>query len=205
MQNFENELIQIRPEPQGRWSRIHPRYEHHDGCIVDLGCLGWNENFNKFNGQNWSGFFYGKKRVIGVDPQEEPNEHSDFFKGFISPTFTGKADLSTSGEAGIMIKSETGKYDVITWKDFKDKFNIGAISILKINIEGSEWDLIESFTEDDFKEIDQISISFHNFVPEFKGSYYEERTKSCITKIINNNYHVIDMNVPSNWRLFLKF
>ena len=49
---MENELIQIRPKWDAYnngidvnvWSKIHPRFMEHDGCIVDLGCLGWKSN-----------------------------------------------------------------------------------------------------------------------------------------------------------------
>ena len=82
--NVENELVQIRPSWYARgpnedvniWSRVHPRFNIHDGCIVDLGCLGWNKSFEDIESDNWAGYFFGKKKVIGVDPQESPKEHS---------------------------------------------------------------------------------------------------------------------------------
>ena len=144
MIDLEKELIQIRPSwyPHGNnldvniWSRVHPRYADHKGCIVDLGCLGWNKDFNDKTSDNWAGYFFGKKRVIGVDPQENPNPNAELFKGFIS-SFSGKANLSNNGISGSMIKSSSGDYDVLTWTDFKRKFSIDSISILKINISGS--------------------------------------------------------------------
>ena len=205
--NIKHELIQIRPswfisgQDVNVWSRVHPRFEAHDGCIVDLGCLGWNNNFEDVTSDNWAGYFFGKKKVIGVDPQEGPNEHSELFKGFIS-IFTGKADLSSNGIAGSMIPNETGVYDVITWSDFKLKYNIKSISILKVNIEGSEWDLFDSF--DDFDSIDQICVSFHNtHVSQFNNEIYHKRTEECIAKIIKNNFTMIDLDIYG-WRLFLK-
>jgi hypothetical protein len=205
--DIKNELIQIRPswyinpnQDVNIWSRIHPRFDRHNGCIVDLGCLGWNKNFDDITSDNWAGYFFGKKKVIGVDPQENPNEHSELFKGFIS-TFTGKANLSSNGIGGAMIPNEMGEYDVITWSDFKSKFNIKSISILKVNIEGSEWDLFDSF--DDFDSIDQICVSFHNFLPQFNNQNYNKKTEECIDKIIKNNFTMIDLDIYG-WKLFLK-
>lgn len=209
----EQELIQIRPQwyahgngngDVNRWSKIHPRFEKHEGCIVDLGCLGWNKNFKDKTSDNWAGYFFDRKRVIGVDPQELPNDRSELFKGFISD-FTGKANLS-SEEAGHqlrMIRSSDGKYNVMTWKDFRSKFKIESISILKINIEGSEWGLIDSFNNEDLEDIDQICISFHNFLPQYSNDLYAEKTQRCVDKITDNNYTMIDLGIYG-WKVFLK-
>ncbi len=83
-------------------------------------------------------------------------------------------------------KSSNGNYEVLSWKDFKKKFAINSISILKINIEGSEWDLIDCFDDEDFYEIDQICVSFHYWLPEFQRDGVL-RTKMNINKIINTN------------------
>jgi hypothetical protein len=201
-----NELIQIRPSwyvgnrDVNIWSRVHPRFEEHNGCVVDLGCLGWNKKFQEITSDNWTGYFFGKKRVIGIDPQEVGNEYSELFKGFIS-TYTGKANLTSNGIAGAIIPDENGEYNVITWSDFKSKFDITSISILKVNIEGSEWDLFDSF--DDFDSVDQICVSFHNFLPQFNNQTYHERTKHCINKIIENGYTMVDLGIYG-WKLFLK-
>ena len=190
-------------EDVNAWSRVHPRFEDCDGCIIDLGCLGWNKDFEDKTSDNWSGYFLNEKRVIGVDPQEKPNDKADFFKGFISD-FSGKADLNlkvNSAHKASMIKSPTGAYEVLTWKDFKRQFEIDSVAILKINIEGAEWKLIESFDSEDFKSIDQICISFHDFLPHFNDQ--KENTELCINKIIENGYHMIDLK-KYGWRLFIK-
>lgn len=206
---MNNELIQIRPRWDmlrnntdcARWSRIHPRFEEHDGCIVDLGCLGWNKRFDDVTSDNWAAYFYGKKRVIGVDPQESPNPNAELFSGFVH-NFTGKADLISSGVAAYIQKSPNGKYDVLTWKDFKNRFNIDSISILKINIEGSEWDLLDSFDGNDFEQIDQICISFHDWLPEFRKEG-PQRTRKAIDKIKSYGYQMTDLGIYG-WKHFLK-
>ncbi len=207
---IQNKLIKIRPirndiHPDGsdvnRWASIHPRYEFHDGCIVDLGCLGWNSDFQDKTTDNWAGYFFNKKRVIGVDPQESPNESAELFKGFVH-NFSGKADLVSTGHGAFLRRSPAGQFDVLTWKEFKKKFNINSISILKINIEGSEWDLLESFDDHDFEEIDQICISFHHWLPQFQKEG-PRRTQQAIDKIKSHGYRMTDLGIYG-WKHFLK-
>ena len=206
---IESELIQIRPfwdahddnNDVNKWSRVHPRFMQHDGCIVDLGCAGWNLAFEDKTSDNWAGYFFSKKRVIGVDPQEKPNINAELFKGFVS-NFSGKAELISNGIAASIKKSCNGNYEVLSWKDFKNKFAINSIAILKINIEGSEWDLIDSFDDEDFYEIDQICISFHYWLPEFQKDGVS-RTKKNINKIISKGYTMTDLGLYG-WKHFIK-
>lgn len=170
------------------WSRVHPRYLEHDGCVVDLGCLNWD----------WSGPLIPDKRVIGVDPQETERPDCEFFKGAISNkkgrgTIVG-ADIGASVQIG-----KQGDFEVIKWKDLLERFNIDKISILKVNIEGGEWNLIKSLRIKDFKNIDQISISFHNWLIPNK----ETETEECINKILKNGYEMFDLGIYG-WKLFLK-
>lgn len=45
--------------------------------------------------------------------------------------------------------------------------NINTIDLMKINIEGGEYELIEHFIEKEFiKEIRDIQVQFHGFVPD---------------------------------------
>lgn len=205
---LEQELIQIRPswhtlsstEDLNRWSRVHPRFLNHPGCIVDLGCLGWNRDFLDKTSDNWAGYFFGKKRVIGVDPQEKPNPNAELFNGFIS-NYCGRADLVSSGVGASLRKSPNGRHEVLTWHAFLRKFGIQSISVLKINIEGSEWDLLDSFNTDDFKCIDQICVSFHDFLHSF--SHCKPRTEACINKIATAGYDMVDLGIYG-WRLFVR-
>lgn len=198
-------LIQTRPiwdqgdnNDANRWSRIHPRCLTHDGCVVDLGCLGWNKNFFDYTSDNWSGYFFDKKRVIGSDPQELPHPKADFFKGFVS-NFNGRANLTNEGHAGAISSTPDGDYEVISWQNFKLKFNITNISILKVNIEGAEIDLFNSFSESDFKNIDQIAVSFHDWLyPEIKND-----CEFITEKIMNHNFSCTDLGIYG-WKLFLK-
>lgn len=206
--SIRSKLIQIKPQnsidPERdtlRWSRVHPRFDKHDGCIVDLGCLGWNEDFNKRTSQSWSGYFFGKKRVIGVDPQEVPNPQGELFSGFVH-NFSGRANLVSTGVGASIQKDDNGVYETLTWKDFKARYNITSISILKINIEGSEWDLLDSFQPEDFDDIDQICVSFHDWLPQFHANG-PKRTAAAITKICDAGFEMTDLGLWG-WKHFLK-
>jgi hypothetical protein len=52
---------------------------------------------------------------------------------------------------------------MINWKSFCKYYNIDKVSLLKLNIEGSEYPLLNSMGKDDFEKIDQIAVSFHNW------------------------------------------
>jgi len=183
------QLVQIIGDDDiNRWSRVHPRYKFYDGCIVDLGCLMWD----------WSSYFFNKKRVIGADPQQTPHPLAEFYKGCVS-SFSGKATLVGSGNSAIMKPDITGDVDVLCWNDFKKLFNISNIAILKINIEGGEYKLIKSFERADFECIDQIAISFHDWL----NSDWKNDTDYCVKKIIDNNFTMLDLEIYG-WKLFIK-
>tara|TARA_R110000751_G_scaffold12566_3_gene43071 strand:+ start:401 stop:961 length:561 start_codon:yes stop_codon:yes gene_type:complete len=145
----------IETMPGWGYSKVDDRCFNHDGVIVDVGCLDWN----------WSKAFLGKKRVIGIDPQEKPIEGAELFRGFLGP-FDGITRLYGEGHgAGIKSKdSESNLYDMISWKTLCSKFNIDKISVLKINIEGAEYPLLHSMTVSDFEKVDQIAVSFHDWM-----------------------------------------
>ena len=145
----------IQTEDGCDYSRVDIRCFKHDGVIVDVGCLDWN----------WSKMFIGKKRVIGIDPQEKPIKDVELFKGFLGPC-DGISRLYGSGQTAGMadVNSESNLYDMISFKTLCKKFDIDKISVLKINIEGAEYPLLHSMTVSDFDKIDQIAVSFHDWL-----------------------------------------
>ena len=106
--------------------------------------------------------------------------------------------LSTGGETAKIIKSDVG-FPVLTWKEFKKLYEIDQISVLKINIEGGEYDLIKSFDSDDFDKIDQIAVSFHHFEDES----LMENTFECLQIIQQHNYDIFDLDIYG-WYLCVK-
>ncbi len=176
--------------PGQDYSRVDVRCLEHDGCSVDVGCLYWD----------WCNFFIDKKRVIGIDPFETQKEGAELFKGVIG-TFDGTMLMENTGIGATMINQNSGEQVVVKkWKTFIKEHNIEKISVLKINIEGAEYDLLNSLDDTDFKNIDQIAISFHDWlVPE-----WFQKTVDSIQLLLSHNYHMIKTNHPWGWVLFIK-
>ena len=140
------------------YSLVHDYAFQHDGCIIDVGCLGWD----------WCDKFIGKKRVIGVDPFETATlEGTELFQGLLGP-FNGKSslDFQQLGSSAMIENSQdnTQQFNILNWKTFCKTFNIDKVSVLKLNIEGSEYPLLHSLDKEDFEKIDQIAVSFHNWM-----------------------------------------
>lgn len=51
--------------------------------------------------------------------------------------------------------------DTISFSDLLNRYDIKRVSLLKVDIEGYEYKLIDSFTGKDFRAIDKIMIEFH--------------------------------------------
>lgn len=155
----------IQTMPGWPYSQVDVRCLTHDGVIIDVGCLEWD----------WANFFLGKKRVIGIDPQEKPIKGAELYKGFLGP-FDGTTHLYNFEDSGVASSTQSKNniyrndpisqetYNVISWRTLCSKFNIDKVSVLKINIEGAEYPLLHSMTVSDFEKIDQIAISFHDWL-----------------------------------------
>lgn len=54
--------------------------------------------------------------------------------------------------------------------EFIDENNIQKIDLIKINVEGEEYNILETLISNDkIKDIDNIQVQFHDFLPEFVG------------------------------------
>jgi len=173
------------------YSLVHESYRNSKGTIVDVGCLDWD----------WSNMFIGKRRVVGVDPQEENiPEGTELFKGLLGP-FDGKVQIEETGiDAQVSSNGKGEWYDMLSWKSFCKKFNIDEVAILKVNIEGAEYSLLASMDAEDFKKIDQIAISFHDWrYPEQK-----KQTEACLKLLEENGYTLLETFPQWGWWLAYK-
>lgn len=188
MENKNNLIQTIR----GRdYSTIDSRALNHNGCIVDLGCLKWD----------WSSFFIGKKRIIGVDPFENEMDGVELFKGLID-IYDGKTLIKHNDYSSTIFSDNKNGIEcpVLSWKSFCKLYNIDKISILKINIEGGEYSLLNSLSVKDFEKIDQIAISFH----DRKNPDWIKLTKLSLQLLQNMEFEVIKINNKWNWHLARK-
>lgn len=178
------------------YSRIDTRAFEHDGCIVDIGCATWD----------WSSIFLGKKRVIGADPFETSiPEGAELYKGVIS-SITGVTWINYNEWGTSLFNSDSNIFNSTTctsmnWKTFCQEFKIDKVSILKMNIEGSEYPILHSMGASDFEKIDQIAVSFHNWL----NPDWEYLTKMSINMLIELGYEVNCINWPYRWYLATKF
>ena len=173
------------------YSLVHNSYKKSKGTIVDVGCLDWD----------WSNMFIGNKRVVGVDPQEKNTpEGTELFQGLLGP-FDGKVQIEETGIAAqVSSNGEGGWYDILCWKSFCKKFNIDEVSILKINIEGAEYPLLASMDAEDFKKINQIAVSFHDWIhPEQKS-----QTQAALRLLEENGFTLLETYRPWGWWLAYK-
>lgn len=186
---MNSDLIQTIPGLG--YSTVNSRCFDHDGVIVDVGCLHWD----------WSKLFIGKKRVIGIDPQESAISGTEMFKGLLG-SYDGITRLYGEGIAASMdeLNLESKLYDIISWKGLCKRFNINKVSVLKINIEGAEYSLLNSMTSDDFKNIDQIAISFHDWLDPNQN----ELKKSSIKLLENEGFTVQCIEPEWGWYLATK-
>jgi FkbM family methyltransferase len=76
---------------------------------------------------------------------------------------------------------------VVTLEDLFSLFNLRKIDLLKVDIEGAEWDLFENFSKCDFERIYQISVEFHDFL----NPSLRERTERSIRLLQEFGYHLI--------------
>jgi len=74
----------------------------------------------------------------------------------------------------------------ITIEDLIKNYNLDQIDYLKIDIEGAEYDLIDSLNNDICNKITQISVEFHDFIdPELKN-----KSKQYVDKLKNLGYRL---------------
>lgn len=178
------------------YSIILERALFHNGTIVDIGCLRWD----------WGSNLIGKKRYVGIDPIEtRVPDGCELFNGIISP-ITGNTKIYVDDLSSSIFyddnKKELSNIDVrmLNWKDFCSIYNIDNISVLKINIEGAEYSLLNSMDDKDFNKIDQIAISFHDWL----NPSWINLTKSSLFLLENSGFEIIKIYEKFGWYLAYK-
>jgi len=181
------------------WSAVDRRIFEHEGCVIDVGCLTWD----------WSGMLIGTKRVIGVDPIE-PNcpPNAELFRGLLGPN-NCKVRMNPTVDIGYdkaidnslsSLDKDSEYFNMISWKSFCEMYSIDNISVLKINIEGSEYALLNSMDASDYRKIDQIVISFHHWLNPEWGLL----TEASLNLLRLNGFNIIKTYSRWGWYLALK-
>jgi hypothetical protein len=168
---------------------FHPRVWAHEGCIIDLGCSGWD----------WSGCFLGKKRVIGCDPSESQiPEGAELFKGFVG-NFSGRIRYDDGNQNRIsgLIKGNT-EAEMIPLEELLRRFKIESVSLLKMNIEGMEYDLLIHLKK---PVADQMVISFHDYL---SSGFNHSRATALILEYLSEWYDWCPISTKTGWHILVK-
>ncbi len=109
-------------------------------------------------------------------------------------------EISLSGDASSthINSKKTEKIKLQSIVDFIKKNNIQNISLIKINIEGGEFDLLPALLEDDIiNHIENLQIQFHTFIENAEAKREEIRYKLSKTHELTYDYYFI----WENWKL----
>lgn len=87
--------------------------------------------------------------------------------GLSSNTKTATISLAANGSSLYRQNDHTEDINLVKAIDFLTVSNIANIDLMKINIEGAEYDLLEHLIDCSYvKHINNIQIQFHDFVPD---------------------------------------
>ena len=100
-------------------------------------------------------------RVVNVATGSVPEPKVNFYlsknpeASSFYPVFAAKCGL----ERGCRVTVER-----VTLRGIMSRLNVRKIHLLKVDIEGAEWDVLASMAAEDCAQIDQISVEFHDFI-----------------------------------------
>jgi FkbM family methyltransferase len=152
--------------------------------------------------------YKGASRIYGFEPNKNIFEklkyypRQDIVKIFncaVSDTYEtltfyeGNNTLSSSIHNNVEDFKESYNVECVNFYDFIIKNNINKIDLLKIDCEGTEYEIINSIPDEFFKTIKKMHIEFHN--------NDGEKVKPIINKLNQNNFEWTfehDKNINSN-------
>lgn len=171
--------------------------------IIDLGA-----NNGEFSVQVLQ---YYKSKCYAIEPNESLfKKISEKISGKLNVAI-GKEDgvvkffLSNNPEASSLIKDFESNWGnlselnvvQVSWKTMLEKLRLNGliIEVLKIDIEGSELDVIENFDDNDINSINQITIEFHDWL----NKDLHERTVKAIKKLVSHGFICITGSPNHSW------
>ena len=191
----------------GHWI-YHPSI-HKDSIVIDLGA----------NKAEFSKQIFKKYQTIcfAIEPDKDlyntiTDKHIVKFK-FAIAKVNGPINfyVSNNQEAGSVIENFENKWgskgtdivEGVTWNSLIDKLNLEnkLISVVKVDIEGSELDLIESFTSENISAVQQITVEFHDWL----NRTLHERTLNAIKKLTLLNFITITSTPDHSWPVEILF
>jgi FkbM family methyltransferase len=172
-----------------------------NGVIIDVGCASEPQVGNYFASRGW--------KVYLVDPT---NKHRQSLEKICAlndcltflPVAVGANSrtmsffepfLQTSGSLISEHRNTNAdgtSYEVDIWSiaELKKKTGSRKISFLKLDLEGAEYELIDSSNAETWRDIDQVFIEFHHHCTPYT---YDETIK-CVMKLSNFGYKVFKLH-----------
>ena len=176
-----------------------------DSITVDVGC-GYEADFSvaMINRYNLKSF--------GIDPtkkhEEKLGQVESTYQGrfkhlkYAISNVQGKTTFreSVEHESGSMLKDHVNvmhdtiieyKVESITLKQIPEKVGAATIDILKLDIEGVEYELLDQVNSDDLSAFNQLFVEFHHRSIQ---RFSRKDTKNIIKKICTHGYKSITLD-----------
>ncbi len=192
---MEHELKQIREH--SFWDRFGDA-----PVLVDLGA-----NVGKFAAEFLAAYPAASLLLVEGDPYLTDIIQRTFascpqvrlFKGLVGPTSApsahfflckvpeGNSVFARFSDSWAPGESREIQVEMISLPSLLERARCKQVDLLKVDIEGAEWDVLGSLTEREARIIRQISVEFHDFMdPELRP-----RTESCIARLKELGYSVL--------------
>lgn len=118
--------------------------------------------------------------------------------GLAEKTFTTEININDEASSIFKKVGKGEKIQLINFLDYVNEKKINQIDLIKINIEGSEYDLLEYLIKNEYiNKIKNIQVQFHDFFPNA-----ENRMKNIQDQL--SKTHHLTFQYPfiwENWRL----
>ncbi|WP_434615755.1 FkbM family methyltransferase [Azospirillum sp. B2RO_4] len=93
----------------------------------------------------------------------------------------------------------TIRAEAMTLAEFRRRSGIGRIALLKIDIEGAELDMFAAAADEEFSDIDQITVEFHDFLyPEMRPA-----VKAVKRRMRSLGFHMLPFSLDNTDVLFV--
>lgn len=91
-----------------------------------------------------------------------------------------KSDSESHGDNGCVVRA-------VTLTELRDMFEASKVDLVKMDVEGAEWDIFTHFGRADFDAVGQMSVEFHDFI----DSSDRARTRDCVSRLRAFGYRFI--------------
>ncbi len=188
------EYVPFNRQEFDRWIRdrgdqtLRVNYElDQDSVIVDAG--GYHGEFAKTINDKYGSIVFvlepivslheGIENLFGRNPRVIPLNYAIAAR-------TEQAEISMEGDGSSLYANDSGVTETIQCVDVREFFdtnNIETIDLLKLNIEGAEYDVLDRIIELDLlPSIKNMQVQFHRFVPDC------DRRRKAIQKSLSKTH-----------------